>query len=838
MSTSIFPWQRFRCNNAQNGRATLKIKLPSVTWHQAPEPQNPSTPGNAARGIFNSAVIDQLDRAWSGNAGAQLWIVTPDGRRTIQKLCGLVDTTPLLLDNALYLSCGDGWIWRAQIDKPDHPPQPWFQAAQPSDAFINWFEGHLGLDASNRIVAPCDNKRVYLVETERDARSDTCLQPNNAPCTTLPPRFWDFPMLDQSWSLACCNPAGWLFFGNNAMRPTSLPSDVPCPNIYGVGPDLRIHWTYETKGSVVASPMWGQHNWLYVGSFDGTLYAFDCSKADFSNLLAPGLPSSPAWIFTTRDHLYSSPAELSDGTIIQAGVDGSVYALHPLTGELLWQHDNALLNPFRSSPAVTYDKGNDLIYLGTGDGCLLVLNSKGNIVQQLQLVPEEIGPRKAINASPAISPHGVVIGDSEGWLHQLAWGDLDTNLVEHQNQPTSDWGSGLSARLLYTDVWGVNHDCSQLSAYAWQSLCFTLDSRLGLTNKNLRPVLGLIESVKVQSDSSYEWEISLSGDRRYVLLWPKSQLNTGDTISLNLSVTWLTEPQRDGLRMSAGRKAGSFEHRIQLRVDGAPAPVEPPKSLCFQRVTVPLPTLMPSYNQIGFETLVYSIGYVQPIGSAQHLYWLIGCKSDGAADSATHVRFPMIGSYDALSGAFSLDSRHIFSELNGFRTKMEWFGLACRLDPQGKPLSSPSPSMRWRYLPSAIEFYGSFLEGLGMGGPNRPIEALGSGDLRVASPLPTPNVQNVQAQIKSDGVEVKFTFTDRERIGRTCLSILLVDTACNMPVQTDYAYSLSSKFGEYDGTLCLVRPNDPAVNWPAPGQLRVWLMLNTTAVEATMSKES
>lgn len=833
MGTDSLSWPRFRGNRRQDGRVDVGSRDAGLAWQLAPTPASP-TPGAAARGIFNSAVIDAQGQVWSGNAHAELWRVSPQGERAIQQAGGLIDTTPLLLGDKLYVSCGDGWIWRQTV--PKGLLRRWFESAQPAGAFINWFEGQLGTDGQDRIVAPCDNKRLYLIDPHS--------RPDGAG-GELPPRYWDFPMLDQGWSLACCNKQGWLFFGNNAMRPRGLPGDVPCPNLYGVGRDLNTYWTFETLGSVVASPLWhqsedGKQKWLYVGSFDGTLYAFDFSGCDFAEPNPQGLPGAPAWTFTTRDHLYASPAQLSDGTLIQAGVDGSLYALDPYTGALRWQYDEPCLNPFRSSPAVaSFPPGHDLIYLGSGDGHLLMLSGTSAVVDQPLLVPDAHGPRKAVNASPAIGPHGVVIGDSEGWLHQLPWPApppwASPAMDDSQDQP---WPDGLSARLRYTTAWGVNQITEAGRARAMapaQPLCFTLEARLKVPGQPARPVTALLDTVALAPALREQWELSCSGDRRYVIVQPKQALPAGATVSLALNVTWRTDPQRQGLRMRGGHRAGSFSNTFAFQVQGSGCPLEPPATLWFQRMTVSLPTLMPSYNQIGFETLVYALGRVHAMGDGRYLYWLMACKESGAPDPATHQRFALVGTYAPTSGSLRLEGTRVVSELNGFRTALELFSLTCLLDGRSHPRAEPSPVLRMRYLPSDIEFYGDFLEGLGMGGPGQPIESFGSGDLLAAAGPPAPPVSEVQAVVTAQEVRLSFRYANRLKTERSCLSVLLFNTQRNEPVHTDYTYALRQELkDDMTGHLTLTRTDPARDGWPTADQAKVWLMVNTTAMAATV----
>ena len=56
---------------------------------------------------------------------------------------------------------------------------------------------------------------------------------------------------------------------------------------------------------------------VVVGGFDGYLRAF---AQDSGKLL---------WKFGMRDHIYASPAQLSDGTLIQPSTDGTLYAIEP-----------------------------------------------------------------------------------------------------------------------------------------------------------------------------------------------------------------------------------------------------------------------------------------------------------------------------------------------------------------------------------------------------------------------------------------------------------------------------------------------------------------------------
>src|SRR5262249_47028999 len=114
-----------------------------------------------------------------------------------------------------------------------------------------------------------------------------------------------------------------------------------------------------------------------------------------------------------RDHIYASPAELPDGTIVQPSADGTVYALDPATGALVWAFDTR--DAIRSSPAIDAD-GN--IYVGSGEGKLFVLDPGGTLRWSLQLIDEQ---RDDLNSSPALGRDAILIGGENGQVFSVPY---------------------------------------------------------------------------------------------------------------------------------------------------------------------------------------------------------------------------------------------------------------------------------------------------------------------------------------------------------------------------------------------------------------------------------
>ena len=67
-------------------------------------------------------------------------------------------------------------------------------------------------------------------------------------------------------------------------------------------------------------------------------------------------------------------------------------------------------------------------------------------------------------------------------------------------------------------------------------------------------------------------------------------------------------------------------------------------------MSLPLPTILPSYNQIGFDSLVYLVGFVEGTGSSGTA-WMAGAKyppgqTQPVIDPTTGTLLPLSFTYD------------------------------------------------------------------------------------------------------------------------------------------------------------------------------------------------
>lgn len=144
-----------------------------------------------------------------------------------------------------------------------------------------------------------------------------------------------------------------------------------------------LQWVYPV-GSSTSTPAIGTDSTIYVGSYDGNLYAMNPD-------------GTLQWKYTTGDTIESSPAVGTDGVIYVGSNDNYIYAVKP-DGTLKWKYltnDNVV-----SSPAIGT---NSTIYVGSYDGHLYVMDSNGSLKKS---PPPSLGNQ--IYSSPAVGNNEVV----------------------------------------------------------------------------------------------------------------------------------------------------------------------------------------------------------------------------------------------------------------------------------------------------------------------------------------------------------------------------------------------------------------------------------------------
>jgi outer membrane protein assembly factor BamB len=158
--------------------------------------------------------------------------------------------------------------------------------------------------------------------------------------------------------------------------------------------DNTLKWSYNIGDAVDSSPAIGLDGTIYVGAFDGKLYAFN-PDGTFK------------WSFATGDKIHSSPAINQENTIYIGSNDGYLYAVNP-NGTLKWSN---YLGQVYSPPTIDID---NTIYVGSRSGYLYAIRKDGTIKWSF-------GPCGYIYSCPAIADDDgtIYFGAWDGYLHAL-----------------------------------------------------------------------------------------------------------------------------------------------------------------------------------------------------------------------------------------------------------------------------------------------------------------------------------------------------------------------------------------------------------------------------------
>ena len=170
-------------------------------------------------------------------------------------------------------------------------------------------------------------------------------------------------------------PAGWWMFHHDAQHSGRSTCN---------GPSLpRRKWKYATGNMVTSSPAIAADGTIYVGSWDGNLYALNPANGSLK------------WQYATGNSILSSPAVGPDGTIYLGTEVNRFDALNP-AGTLKWQFTTAGGIP--NSPTID---GNGIIYIASDDGYLYALNPADGSLRWKAATG-------STNNSPAIGPDGTI----------------------------------------------------------------------------------------------------------------------------------------------------------------------------------------------------------------------------------------------------------------------------------------------------------------------------------------------------------------------------------------------------------------------------------------------
>ena len=170
--------------------------------------------------------------------------------------------------------------------------------------------------------------------------------------------FYDGHLVDSSPAIGS---DGTIYVGTDpygAAGQTPVPVDTV---FFAINPDGSLKWKFVMEDGVESSPTIGPDGTVYVGSYDGNLYAI--RDAGDEGVLE--------WTFPTGGWVDGSPTVDGCGTIYVGSRDSTLYAINP-DGTLRWSF---LTGDGIESSATIDDNG--ILYIGSFDGNLYALGTDG-----------------------------------------------------------------------------------------------------------------------------------------------------------------------------------------------------------------------------------------------------------------------------------------------------------------------------------------------------------------------------------------------------------------------------------------------------------------------------
>ena len=657
------PWPTFRGDPRNTGRSPMVATYAAV----ADQPWFFQT----GKGIFSTPVIDAQGVVYVGSADHFFYALQPDGKLKWKFETGeIIDSAGALSlspgtagEVTVTFISGDGCMYHLRTEGEYARASDrllWKYEAQlrPGVSFNRWFEGNVALGSDGTFYAGNSNFCYYAL----------------GPDGTLK---WTYPTGSNNWSLAAFAEDGTIFWGSNDTF------------IRAVSPEGRELWRVRTLGFIAASAAVGADGTVYIGSFDSQLYALE------------GPSGRVKWKFATSDHIYSSAALGEDPggetrAIYFGSADGVFYAVGP-NGRLLWKYDAGA--PIRSSPAVGLSaEGADIIYFGCGDGRLYALNGDGSLRWSFDTTPAdpELRDRNDLNGSPALDQNGIYIGGEHGQLwyvpydYPLRHGAADGRCETADPLPTTFTG------LRYVTPGGNTAPEFPASLPAATHITLRLLVRRDDETLNARvynaPLGQPKGALAVSADPPFPFTVDHSADGRYIYIRPLGFLKSGQRHTLTVAGRYYTGGWRFGNMTFGGRDAGAFEERFTFTVqdsalDCLPLSLTPERTsaLEWMRLAAPLPTMLPSLNQIGFDYIDWIMGTVavapaQGDRPGKFILWAVGGKRDAqrvlVADPASDFTLPLNG--QCQGDAFILSNRDFKLAITGIQIPLHLFQLRGR----------------------------------------------------------------------------------------------------------------------------------------------------------------
>jgi outer membrane protein assembly factor BamB len=639
------------------------------------------------KGIFSTATVGPGDRVYVGSGDGVFHAFGANGKPLWNFKAGLIDSSAVLRRDGITIGTGDEYLYhlRTSAKKMSQRKRTiWkLKAVQPSGSaqLVNWWEGNAEVGPDGTVYAGNTGSAAYAITPDGKVK-------------------WIFRAGNSIWTTTAIADDGTTYWGSLDLF------------VYALDKDGKQIWRTPTLGFIISSPVLSKDmSTIYIGSFDGQLHALDAKTG------------APKWSFQTGDHIYSSPALEEDASgevkaLYIGSADGIVYKVDP-DGNQVWQYDTG--DAVRSSPVLGMapDGKGRIVYVGSSNGTLFALDAaSGKRRWSFDGTPSQaaLRDRNDMNASPALGRKGVYIGSESGyfWFVPYDW-CLHARDTRCSTDPGQAFGGDLG-RVLPVTAGGTTLPAGFKDP---------LPAATTLVNRLVVHRGGKTEDAQIQPlpnahdlvtpSPAFPFTAALSGDGHFLFVRPTEILDPGRDYELKLNGVYTSGGFHVGAPVIGATGGAPFSDTVRFRTESSrgPLPLRAKKGAVpafrLRRLAVPLPSFLPSVNQIGFDSYEWLVGILDdPPGDGRVLAWVIGVKPGKkrawVADPAAGFAFPLFGEHKR--DAFMLGLRNITLTFSFGPVPLDLLEFRGRLN---KDMTTSGPNAYAEATCATIPNYGPFL---------------------------------------------------------------------------------------------------------------------------------
>ena len=741
------PWPSMRHDRFNTARSPIRAH-----YHQGDRPWAFRT----GKGVFSTPIVDRDETVYAGSADSRFYAIHRGHLKWRFKTGEIIDSAGVLgRGGTVTFGSGDEHVYRLRT-KDGHELWRYRATRKPAQGqLVDWWEGNVTMGPRGVLYAGNTGGAEYALNPNGRLR-------------------WLHPTGNSVWSNAAIGRDGSVYFGSLDL------------NVYALDSRGRLKWKRPTLGFVTSSPAIGPKGTVYIGSFDGQLHALDPKTGQ------------DRWTYATSDHVYASPT-LGEGSVYVASADGSVYAFD-LRGNLRWRYDTG--DTVRSSPVLgKAPTGNGrILYVGSANGNLYALDVRtGRRRWSFDTTPRDpvLKDRNDLNSSPALGRRGVYIGGEHG---RIVFVPYDWCLRAHRDRrcnrsPGEAFGGNLT-RMAYVTPGGS----TRLEGPAGPLPAATaIVARLVVRQLGDTVDAGLTGPTTVTADPPFEFTVQPSGDGHFLHITPTGFLPPGRSFTLHVDGGW-----------SAADRSGRMTDTIRFRtaaVKRRGPPLRRGDAFRLSRLAVPLPPILPSLNQIGFDSYEMAVGALEA-AKGRLLLWAVSTKPGSAtADRRGAFAFPLQGRYrddSLLLSQSGLNLTFSFGDvpLRRFDLRMQ---MGADRRARGASLTAEV------YCPE-VPVYGAAIEAIGLCNSDHILASSGTfitGPYRGPANKRPRGVRLASLRLDRGAGTVVARLAGRPlRADRHAAAILLTDADGGAVVSLDYRKATSLKL--VDGAIRQVRLRIPA----------------------------